>query len=95
MKLSQENLSAHCLYERNNSKNVIRYQAVNLYRKITKYEGHNISFENVFAEYHEEYGKCDTYPILQYHFKAFDYIFSVNDFNLGKALWQISNKIIM
>ena len=71
-------------------KKTIRYQAINLYRENGKYAERNVSFEEILNEYFLECGKCDTYPILQYHFEAFGYIFSVNDYKLGKALFQLS-----
>ncbi|WP_249311867.1 sigma-70 family RNA polymerase sigma factor [Congzhengia minquanensis] len=73
-------------------KKVIRYQAINLYRGNSKYIERNVSFEEILNDYFLECGKCDTYPILQYHFEAFGYIFSVNDYDLGKALLQLPKK---
>lgn len=73
-------------------KKTIRYQAINLYRESDKYSKHHISFEEISNDYFSDCGKCDTYPILQYHFKAFGYIFSVNDYKLGKALLQLSKQ---
>ena len=70
-------------------KKTIRYQAINLYRENSKYTERNISFEEIPNDYFSECGKCDTYPILQYHFEVFGYIFSVNDYDLGKALLQL------
>ncbi len=76
-------------------KKTIRYQAINLYRESSKYAERNVSFEEILNESFLEYGKCDTYPILQYHFEAFGYIFSVNDYDLGKALLQLPKKNVM
>lgn len=73
-------------------KKTIRYQAITLYQESAKYAEHNVSFEEILNEYFSECGECDTYPILQYHFEAFGYQFSVNDYNLGKALLQIQKK---
>lgn len=73
-------------------KKTIRYQAINLYRESSKYAERNVSFEEILNESFLEYGKCDTYPILQYHFEAFGYIFSVNDYDLEKALLQLPKK---
>lgn len=73
-------------------KKTIRYQAINLYRESDRYSKRNISFEEILNDYFSECGKYDTYPILQYHFEAFGYIFSVNDYKLGKALLQLSKQ---
>lgn len=73
-------------------KKAIRYQAINLYRENSGYAEHNVSFEEIPNDYFSECGECDTYTILQYHFEAFGYKFSVNDYNLGKALLQIPKK---
>ena len=73
-------------------KKTIRYQAINLYRESSKYAECNVSFEEIWNEYFSECGECDTYPILQYHFEAFGYQFSVNDYKLGKALSQLPKK---
>ena len=70
-------------------KKTIRYQAINLYRESSKYAERNVSFEDIPNDYFSECGECDTYPILQYHFEAFGYQFSVNDYDLGKALSQL------
>lgn len=73
-------------------KKTIRYQAITLYRESTKYAERNVSYEKIWNEYFSECGECDTYPILQYHFEAFGYQFSVNDYDLGNALSQLSKK---
>lgn len=73
-------------------KKVIRYQAINLFRESGRYAERNVSFEEILNDYFSECGKCDTYPVLQYHFEAFGYIFSVNDYKLGKALLQLPKK---
>ncbi len=71
-------------------KKTIWYQAINLYRANAKYAERNVSFEEILNDYFSE---CyDTYPILQYHFEAFEYHFSVNDYSLGKALLQLPKK---
>lgn len=57
-----------------------------------KYAERNVSFEEILNDYFSECGECDTYPILQYHFEAFGYHFSVNDYSLGKALLQLPKK---
>lgn len=62
--------------------------AFHLYRDIKRY----VSLDEIYAEYQDECGKCDTYPVLQYHFEAFGNIFSINDCRLGKALSQLSKK---
>ena len=54
--------------------------------------GQYISFEDIPNDYFSEFGECDTYPILQYHFEAFGYQFSVNDYNLGNALSKLPKK---
>ena len=68
------------------------YQAINLYRESCKYAERNVSFEEILNDYFSECGECDTYPILQYHFEAFGYQFSVNNCDLGKALSQLQKK---
>lgn len=73
-------------------KKTIRYQAINLYRESSKYAECNVSFEDIPNDYFSECGECDTYPILQYHFEAFGYQFSVNDYDLGNALSQLPKK---
>ena len=73
-------------------KKTIRYQAINLYRANAKYAERNVSFEEILNDYFSECGECDTYPVLQYHFEAFGYHFSVNDYRLGKALLQLPKK---
>lgn len=73
-------------------KKTIHYQAINLYRKSSKYAERNISFEEILNKYFSECGQCDTYPVLQYYFEAFGYIFFVNDYDLGKALLQLSKQ---
>lgn len=71
---------------------MIRYQAINLHRESGRYAEHNVSFDEILNDYFAECGKCDAYSVLQYHFEAFGYIFSVNDYRLGKALLQLSKK---
>ncbi len=73
-------------------KKTIRYQAITLYRESAKYVERNVSFEDIPNDYFSGRGECDTYPFLQYHFEAFGYHFSVNDYNLGKALLQLPKK---
>lgn len=73
-------------------KKIIRYQAINLYRENSKYAERNVSFEDIPNDYFLECGECDTYPVLQYHFEAFGYQFSVNDYKLGNALSQLPKK---
>lgn len=73
-------------------KKTIRYQAINLYRENAKYAERNVSYEKIWNDYFSECGECDTYPILQYHFEAFGYQFSVNDYKLGNALSQLPKK---
>ena len=73
-------------------KKTIRYQSITLYRENAKYLERNVSFEEILNDYFSECGERDTYPVLQYHFEAFGYRFSVNDYNLGKALLQLPKK---
>ena len=73
-------------------KKTIQYQAINLYRESSKYADRNVSFDEILNDYFSECGECDTYLILQYHFEAFGYQFSVNDYDLGKALLQLPKK---
>lgn len=73
-------------------KKTIRYQAISLYQESSKYAERNVSFEDIPNDYFSECGECDIYPILQYHFEAFGYQFSVNDYKLGNALAQLPKK---
>lgn len=73
-------------------KKTIRYQAINLYWESAKYAERNVSFEDIPNDYFLERAECDTSPVLQYHFEAFGYKFSVNDYKLGKALLQLPKK---
>ena len=72
-------------------KTVIRYKAYSLHDIHKRDNARYISFESI-ADYISEYGECDIYPVLQYHFEAFGYAFSVNDYRLGKALAQLDKK---
>ena len=67
-------------------KRVIRNKAYEIYNKNKRDIERFISFDKVCNEYLSECGELDTYPISQYHFEAFGYVFSVNDDKLGKAL---------
>lgn len=73
-------------------KKTIRYQAISLYQESSKYAERYVSFEDIPNDYFSECGECDTYPVLQYHFEAFGYQFSVNDYKLGNALLQLPKK---
>lgn len=73
-------------------KKTIRYQAISLYQESSRYAERNVSFEDIPNDYFSECGECDTYPILQYHFEAFGYKFSVNDYKLVNALLQLPKK---
>lgn len=73
-------------------KTVIRYCAINLYRERYRDIKRYVSLDEIYAEYQDEYGECDTYPILQYHFEVFGNIFSIHDDRLGKALSKLPKK---
>ena len=71
---------------------VIKYKAINLWKEQAKYAKHFVSYEKIAGEYSLDCGEWDIYPILQYHFEAWGYIFSINDYRLGKALSEIEKK---
>ena len=73
-------------------KTVIRHCAMNLYRERDKQIKRNIAIDKIYAEYSEQCGKCDIYPILQYQFVIFGNVFSVNDYRLGQALSTLTDK---
>lgn len=73
-------------------KTVIRYCAINLYRERDRDRKRYVSLDEIYAEYQDECGECDTYPVLQYHFEAFGNIFSIRDDRLGKALSKLPKK---
>lgn len=73
-------------------KTVIRYKAYNLHDIHKRDNARYISFESIAGGHISECGECDIYPVLQYHFEAFGYVFSVNDSRLGKALAQLDKK---
>ena len=73
-------------------KTVTRHCAMNLYRERDKQIKRNIAIDKIYAEYSEQCGKCDIYPILQYQFVIFGNVFSVNDYRLGQALSTLTDK---
>ena len=73
-------------------KTVIRYCAINLYREHSRAIKRYISLDEIYAEYQDGCGECDTYLVLQYHFEAFGNIFSIHDDRLGKALSKLPKK---
>ena len=73
-------------------KTVIRYCAINLYRERDRDNKRYVSLDEIYAKYQDEWGGCDTYPVLQHHFEAFDNTFSINDNHLGKALSKLPKK---
>ena len=73
-------------------KTVIRYCAINLYREGDRNRKRYVPLDEIYAEYQDECGECDTYPILQYHFEAFGNLFSIHDDRLGKALSKLPKK---
>lgn len=73
-------------------KTAIRYCAISLYREHGRDIKRYVSFEEIYAEYQDACGECDTYPIFQYHFESFGNIFSINDYRLGKALSELPKK---
>ena len=70
-------------------KRVIKNKAYEIYNRNKRYNERFVSLDKVYNEYLSECGVLDTYPILQYHFKAFGYVFSVNDYKLGNALLKL------
>lgn len=76
-------------------KKTIRDQAITLYQESSKYAERNVSFEDIPNDYFSECGECDTYPILQYHFEAFEYEFSVNNYKLGTRYSSYQRKSVM
>lgn len=73
-------------------KTVIRYCAINLYRKRDRDSKRYVSLDEIYTEYQDECGECDTYPVLQYHFEAFGNLFSIHDDRLGNALSKLPKK---
>ena len=73
-------------------KTVIRHCAMNLYNERDKQIKRNIALDEIYAEYSEQYGKCDIYPILQYQFVIFGNVFIINDYCLGQAISTLTGK---